>query len=273
MKSFIQPLSYPNRLSRAARQGFTLVELLVVIGIIAILSSAASTAISSIKSASDFNSAVTQVSSVLEEARAYAMAKNTYVFVGFSEVDAAQSPQANPQQAGTGKVVVVAVASKDGTRGFDINSASPDQSWSQNYAAGGNLMLVSRPISISNVDFMDPKLASSSLLASTGAMERPAVTSSNDNISNGASSTASDTPLSFPLGNALSSGTYNFTHVIYFDPQGTARIQYVAGSALDPYLEIDLEPVHGNAVPASTPSDLAAIQVNGVSGAVHIYRR
>ena len=58
------------------------------------------------------------ISGVIEQARSYAMANNTYVFVGLAEVDASNAESAAGQQSGTGRVVLAAAGSKDGTRNF-----------------------------------------------------------------------------------------------------------------------------------------------------------
>src|SRR5213592_1192477 len=65
--------------------GFTLVELLVVIGIIILLTALLTPAFTNLKSAGDVTSAAYTIKGVLEQARTYAMANNTYTWVGFYE--------------------------------------------------------------------------------------------------------------------------------------------------------------------------------------------
>src|SRR5439155_6383443 len=91
-----------NRAS--ARRAFTLVELTIVLGIIVALSILAIPAISSRKSANDMTKVATALKSVLDQARAYAQANNTYTWVGFYEEDASQS-STNPPTKGTGRLV------------------------------------------------------------------------------------------------------------------------------------------------------------------------
>jgi prepilin-type N-terminal cleavage/methylation domain-containing protein len=71
---------------RASRVGgFSLVELLVVLSIIAVLGVLTVPALSGLTGAGGMNSAVSGISLVLDQARTYAMAHNTYVWVGFTK--------------------------------------------------------------------------------------------------------------------------------------------------------------------------------------------
>ena len=69
------------------RRAFTLLEMLVVMGIIAILMVLVAPAFTNLKSAGDVTNAVYGIQGLLDNARTYAKANNTYVFVGFAEVD------------------------------------------------------------------------------------------------------------------------------------------------------------------------------------------
>src|SRR5947208_9250244 len=108
---------------------FTLLELLIVIGIIAILLVLIAPAFTNLKSAGDVTSAAYTIKDVLDTARTYAKANNTYTWVGFYEEDVSQ-PSTNPATAGTGRIVMSIVASKDGTRVYDpsnLTTISPTQ--------------------------------------------------------------------------------------------------------------------------------------------------
>src|SRR5882757_3831829 len=78
---------------------FTLLELLIVVGIIALLLVLLAPAFTTIKSAGDVTSAVYGIQGLLENARTYAKANHTYVFVGFAEVDSSVDPSVSPQIA------------------------------------------------------------------------------------------------------------------------------------------------------------------------------
>ncbi len=66
-----------------ARSGFTLLELLIVIGIIGLLLVLIAPAFTTIKDGADVTSAAYTIKGVLDTARTYAKANNTYTWVGF----------------------------------------------------------------------------------------------------------------------------------------------------------------------------------------------
>src|SRR5436309_1266547 len=99
-------------------RGFTLLELLIVLGIVAMLMLLLAPAFTTIKSSGDVTSAAYTVKGVLDTARTYAKANNTYTWVGFFEEDVSQ-PSNIPAAAGTGRVVMSIVASNDGTIIYD----------------------------------------------------------------------------------------------------------------------------------------------------------
>ena len=99
--------------------GFTLLELLIVVGIIGLLLVLIAPAFTTIKGGSDVTSAAYTIKGVLDTARTYAKANNTYTWVGFYEEDVSSG---TPGTAGTGRVVMSIVASKDGTKVYDANS-------------------------------------------------------------------------------------------------------------------------------------------------------
>src|SRR5438093_9407175 len=94
--------------------GFTLLELLIVIGIIGLLLVLIAPAFTTIKGGTDVTSAAYTIKGALDTARTYAKANNTYTWVGFFEEDASLS-STTPATAGPGRVVISIVASKDGS--------------------------------------------------------------------------------------------------------------------------------------------------------------
>src|SRR5438094_9987147 len=96
-------------------RGFTLLELLIVVGIIGLLLVLIAPAFTTIKGAGDVTSAAYTIKGVLDTARTYAKANNTYVWVGFYEEDVSQPSTTPTATAGIGRIVMSIVASKDGT--------------------------------------------------------------------------------------------------------------------------------------------------------------
>lgn len=87
------------------QRSFSLTELLVVIAVMAMLMSVSLPALTSLAFGGHFNQAVTEVNGMLEQARQYAVAQNTYVWVAFN-IDQVNSID---------QLAVAVVSSKDGT--------------------------------------------------------------------------------------------------------------------------------------------------------------
>lgn len=260
---------------------FTLVELLVVMLIMIVLLGLLIPAFNSNRDASEVTKASYEIAGIFEQARAYAMANNTYVFVGVAEVDAAISDSMSPQTTATatagGRVALAVVASKDGTKHYADATSGQGLDWQANYAdstkaeyLGGHLVAVGKLQRYENLH-----LASSLPPPVSGSMYRPTLLST---YVLGNSACKSQTPFTWPLGKQLSSGyQYRFDKVVQFDPQGVARITYLTNSdTIVTYMEVSLQPTHSNAVPPPplTPGlgNQAAIQLDAMTGSTRIYR-
>src|SRR5439155_9727842 len=100
-----------RKFSRAGRfNAFTLIELLIVVGIIGVLLVLIAPAFTSVKAGTDVTSAAYTIKGVLDTARTYAKANNTYTWVGFTEVDVSQDSSVSPQAPGQGRVAMAIVA-------------------------------------------------------------------------------------------------------------------------------------------------------------------
>jgi prepilin-type N-terminal cleavage/methylation domain-containing protein len=245
--------------SQRCPAAFTLLELLIVMGIIGILLVLIAPAFTTIKSGTDVTSAAYTVKSVLDAARTYAKANDTYTWVGFYEEDVSQ-PSTNPPTLGTGRLVMSIVASKDGTKVYDPNNLATIDAT--------KLIQVGKLTKIDNVHLWTHTDNPS------GAGEtfdtRPNVASTycigNSSPSN------SVTPFQYPVGNPAPSPQYTFRKAVQFSPWGEARINNNSNSA-QRAAEIAFEPTHGAPPPSSVPANVVAIQVNGFAGGVRIYRR
>ena len=260
---------------RGRCSGFTLLELIVVLSIIIIMTVLLAPAFTNRKSADDMTNAANGIKGLLETARTYARANNTYVFVGFVEVDASVNPSVSPQvTTNYGRVAVAAVFSKDGTRQFQYLTTGQGGDWTANYANGAHLSGVGKLQAYENLHFVPvnfPSWAPSSHPTSNMARYQP----SNSTYNLGTSS--STTPFTWPLGSPLSGGQYRFDKVINFDPQGVARI--ATGTNADEVanvMEIDFQQAHGTVTPTPpTNQDVGnhvVIQIDPSSGAIRVYR-
>jgi prepilin-type N-terminal cleavage/methylation domain-containing protein len=255
---------FPRRISVVERErqacravvqrsgAFTLLEMLIVMGIMALLMVLVAPAFTSLKSAGDVTGAAYTVKGVLDTARTYAKANNTYVWVGFYEEDVSST---TPGAPGIGRLVMSIVASNDGT--LPYNPSSPSQ------IDATKLIQVGKLTKIDNVHLW------------THTDTPPGTGSTFDTRPNVASAYCignstplnSTTPFQYPLGSP-----YTFRKMIQFSPGGEARVNDNS-NALQIAAEIGLEPTHGNAAPASIPANVVAIQFTGVGGNIKIYRR
>jgi prepilin-type N-terminal cleavage/methylation domain-containing protein len=256
------------------RRAFSLVELLVVIVIMGIVMAFVVPAFQTINAANDLTRATTGIAGILQQARAYAMSNNLYVYVGITEVNvdvsADQVPQTPANATAGGRVAVAAVAARDGTRGYDLLSTLPDPAWT-NYNNGGGFLPLNKVSTFDNVHIA----ASLGQGSPTGSMARNSVAGA---AMIGDPACKSVTPFSWPLGSSLNANQckFYFVKVIQFDPQGVARIQDTTSQDnIGLWMEVALQQTHGSAIPpvsANGTGAVAAIQIDSMTGAVRVYR-
>jgi type II secretory pathway pseudopilin PulG len=258
---------------RQRASAFTLLELLIVVGIIGLLLGLIAPAFTYIKGGTDVTSAVYTVKGVLDTARTYAKANNTYTWVGFFEEDVSQS-STNPATAGTGRIVMSIVASKDGTIIYDPTNLA-QQDLTTGLVQVGKLTKVDNAHLWTHTDTPSGPLPGSSFDTFD---TRPNVLPTY--CIGDASPLASTTPFQYPVGNPAPAAQYTFVKVVQFSPRGEARIDNSTLNAngtevfpLQTAAEIAVEPTHGATVPGLTPANVVAVQFTGVGGDVKIYRR
>jgi len=276
---------------RRLTSGFTLVELMVVIGIIAILMVLVVPAFTTLKSAGDVTSAAYTIKSVLDTARTYTKANNTYTWVGFFEEDISST---TPGTAGAGRLVMSIVASKDGSNlGADSSSSATG---TNNWIDATQLTQVAKLIKIDNLHL--PLFAAGAGTADTFDT-RPILQSDPFGVGYNASrfgelnASAPNTapydttnngltkfPFQYPVGNPAPTAQYQIRRTLRFTPTGECRIN----STYDvrKVIEMGLLQTHGAAVPApiggsgstlTYAGNVAAVQITGFGGSVKVYRR
>jgi len=250
--------------SQRKRSAFTLIELMIVVGIIAVLLVLIAPAFTYIKGGTDVTGAAYTIQGVLDTARTYAKANDTYTWVGFFEENVSQ-PSASPAVGGTGRVVVSIVASKNGTMIYD-----PTNLGQQNLTT--SLVQVGKLTKIDNIHLWTHTDAPTGLGSTFDT--RPNVSSTY--CIGDASPTNSTTRFAYPVGSPAPTAQYTFVKAVQFNPRGEARINngtINSGTEVFPLqtaAEVALQPTHGTTVDSINP---VAIQFTGIGGNVRIYRK
>lgn len=234
---------YPStrKIPAFPKDAFSLVELLTVLVIIGILAAAVVPAMGTLTGAKGFGNAISRLSQTLDEARAYAVAKRTYVYVGIGEFSAA-APE-DQGLTGNGRVALFTVASKDGT-------------WMAPNAQADDFRIKTQAISplirLNHVHL-------ESVSDSSGGLQRP----SNSSVQ--ALTLGNANTLNFPL---AGTARYTFSTCLEFSPQGIVRVY--GSSSLPGFIEIGLKNSKGNQLIAS--KNVAVAQLSGLTGKSTLYR-
>jgi prepilin-type N-terminal cleavage/methylation domain-containing protein len=229
------------------RKGFTLFEIVAVMSIMSLMMWFTIPALQSVDGAKNLTANAIAIQQILSQARAQAMLRNSYVYVGFYESDASQPDTLRPAPGGTGRLWVGVAASKDGTQGYDMTNSA---AWNAT-----NLTPVDKLHYFDNLHLTtNASFYSSNMPVNT--------------LSPAGDPSATNTPFGWPVENSNSITQFS-TGVIQFTPQGTAMLP---GSSTAPeYLQIALIPTHGKLLP-TTSSNAAVIQVDAITGSVTTYR-
>lgn len=256
------------------RAGFTLLELLVVIGVVVLLMVLIAPAFTSVKGSNDVTSAAYTIKGVLEQARTFAMANNTYVWVGFYEENStALAPtNATPPYPGVGRLLLAAVYSTDGTKIYqdtDPAAALPATRLKQlgrvTRLEGIHMTEVGAPPSTTPSPAPDPDslLSRPSQPYTDGSPFDHYNRISSDNPSN---KQANGDQTQFPF----TAQSYTFYKTVRFSPRGEAAIN--STYSLKHVAEIGLRVARGTTVDTAN-SNVVAIQFGGGGGNFKVYRR
>lgn len=245
----------PLRISPTRRSGFSLVELLVVMGIIVLMAALIIPAMNTIKGGGDLTKTASDLSDLIQQGRAYAMGNNTYVYLGLKEVDQMSGNYTD----GKGQIIAAIIASKTGQRPFATSNSTTPSALSNNTNDVTALSRLQR--------FDNTHLAGSvSEINTAGGMTNMATANTAD-----LGATDAATTFQWPIGNPKTT----FNKVIEIDPQGVARLQSASVTSLDQiqgWIEIPLQPSKGSAGVAENEKNAAAVQVDGMTGNVQIFR-
>ena len=246
-----------HRLGRDGNSGFSLVELLVVMGVIVLLSAFALPALTGLKTAQDVSSGAYAIAAALDRAKTFAVANHTYVWLGFYEEDANSTvpSTAKPPYRGAGRVVIASVYSVDGTA---LNSGSS----APGVLASSEIRQLGSIIKIPGIHLTDIGAPS----GSGDAIElRPGFAYSPDDPAariNSDADQASDYP--------FSTQGYEFYKTVRFSPSGEALVN---GATLPKHAaEIGIRLARTNTVD-NRSKYVAAVQVTGLAGGISVYRR
>ena len=239
-------ISFPNSASKECRSGFSILEMLVVINIMAWMAWASITALWGISGGIAMNRRVSDMQSILELARSQAMQLNTYVYVGFFESDGTQPAGSLPVKSGVGKIWIGTVATKDGTPGYNPSDLS-------SVIAPSNLMPIGKLQQMENLHlnqglpFHNAGMLSNSVLLGVSPVTAP---------------------FGWPVNTKSTISGFSCA-VIRFDPRGAASLP--GSQALPESLQIALLPSKGGMIPVNS-LDTAIVQIDAVNGTVKAFR-
>ena len=291
------PTPSTRKRQRERASAFTLLELLIVLAITGLLLVLIAPMFTAIKGGTDVTSAAYTIKGVLDTARTYAKANNTYVWVGFYEEDvSAPSPVQAPDPRCTGcvgRLVMSIVASKNGTNlGAD---ASSNATGTENFIDATQLVQVNKLIKIDNLhlplfalgtggtgDTFDarpsPTPASDAPFSRFGELNALPPNTAPYEATNGG---LTKFPFQYPVGSPVPTWQYRFRRTLRFSPTGECRVN----STYDvrKIVEAGLLQTHGTTTPpprsgggttfVTWDGNVAAVQITGFGGNVNIYRR
>lgn len=226
--------SYPPRRSL----GFTLIELLVVIAITIVLVALTVPALTSLTKGSQMTQSLIEISGLLEQARQFAISRNTYVWIAM---------RPNPNGPNGDELSIVMLASKTGT---------DPGSWAS-YGAVPNteIDLASRIRTFDQIRFEEAGTFTQDKIP--GLTGKTPVNAANNSPSNGTAS--------FQIKLPGTASTTTFDRVIQFTPSGEAK---VSPNVID-VVEFGLRPTRGK---TGDENNVAVLRVNGLTGQTTVYR-
>jgi len=249
---------------------FTLLELLVVMTVMVVLFALVIPAMKGLLGANNLNRAAYTIQGALDQARTYAMANNTYTWVGLFEEDNSNPSQA-PALAGVGCVVICVVASRDGSCIYSKTQAQADNPSAQALPSS-RLVQIGKLTKVSNVHVFNATAQTIGKRRAgvindqnvVGLTSHPLLFSFQYPLSNNATYTFGVRPV------ATSGGLSAANGVIQFSPRGEAISDTGPVTIPATTFEIALEESYGSH--SGNTVNVAAIDINGLTGQIAIYQ-
>jgi len=257
------------RSKRAGNRAFTLIELLVVVAIMGLLAAISLPALKGLSGAEKFTQEIGQITGILEQARSYAMAQNTYVWVAIYPYDPSML---TPSDASGDALFIATLASNDGSDPIGWTSASvvpvPGIVSGTTTTISEILRVASfKQITIRTQNYFTQGSGASQIASLPSGIEDPltgpSATPTFQITVKGVSAASLILPATVPS----DAPTAQAVSVIQFTPSGAARIN---GSPIDS-VWIDLQRAKAKGV--IDADNIAAIRINGLTGLTSLYRK
>ncbi len=248
---------------RPVNRSFTLTELLVVIAIMGIVIAVSLPSLRGQNGAGNFNKSVQEIAGILDQARAYATAQNTYVWVAFYPLDPSALPAPYTDHGGE-QLYVVTYASTDGTDPVQWGTALTDVPIP--YVPTGSSAEI---VQLAKTRlFKQIHLETANYFTST---QIPAMPATLGDPSPPLSQVNFQLPLKTPAltlsDQPLPADESNKTLVVVFTPMGSAQV----GPSPVAYIGLDFQPMQ--AANIKSTNNLAALRISGLGGLPTIYRK
>ncbi|XHR27173.1 MAG: Tfp pilus assembly protein FimT/FimU [Chthoniobacteraceae bacterium] len=260
----------PDSIRHSSIQAFSMLELMVVLAIMVIMTGLLVPTMLGLKRSRDLTSAAYSIKGALEEARIYAVANNTYTWVGFFEEDGASASSA-PAMSGVGRVVICTMTSRDGSAIYNKALASGNTP-SVQALTPSRLVQVGKLVKLNNVHIVDATsrnigtrqagtLTTKNLV---GLSSEPLLFSFQYPLAGAAQYTFGIRPVPTANGSPVANG------IVQFDPRGEVITDSGPMTIAAPNKEIAIEESHGNHAVSS--QNIIALQLSGLTGEVTMYR-